>query len=62
MKKNPGYAIFSVALALTLAGLACSGGAAAPTKVPPTQAPAATKTESSFEIRPCSTNLRMVLP
>ena len=43
MKKKPGYAIFSAALALTLAGLACNGGAAAPTKAPPTQAPAATQ-------------------
>ena len=43
MMKKPHYAIFSTALALTLAGLACNGGAAAPTKAPPTQAPAATQ-------------------
>ena len=41
MHKKPNYAIFSAMLALTLAALACNGGAA-PTKAP-TQAPAATQ-------------------
>ena len=42
LKKQPRYAILSAALALTVASLACNGGAAATQT--PTQPPAATHT------------------